>query len=209
MDYQLGSRPLKILQGSCVLWHSPDPLENSHTLTPPNSRPARCLHCSSLSSLCYFRLPHQPPLYRFVQVRAIIHLSSHSWGQALSKTQAAPQRQNWMGLWVSADQILVSPLRRQPPGFWITLGSPSPSLRWWWGGPEKKGQIALDCKVSFQKIIFKRNLQPTLFLRFYLFMRDTQRDRDTGRGRSRLHAGNPTQESIPGLQDQALGWRQR
>ena len=27
------------------------------------------------------------------------------------------------------------------------------------------------------------------FLRFYLFMRDTERGSDTGRGRSRLHAG--------------------
>ena len=32
--------------------------------------------------------------------------------------------------------------------------------------------------------------------------------RDTGRGRSRLHAGSPTWDSIPGLQDHALGQRQ-
>ena len=32
-----------------------------------------------------------------------------------------------------------------------------------------------------------------------------ERGRDTGRGRSRLHAGSPTWDSIPGLQDQALG----
>ena len=31
---------------------------------------------------------------------------------------------------------------------------------------------------------------------------------DTGRGRSRLHAGSPTWDSIPGLQDCALGQRQ-
>ena len=33
-------------------------------------------------------------------------------------------------------------------------------------------------------------------------MRDTQRERgrDTGRGRSRLHAGSPTRDSIPGPQ---------
>ena len=37
-------------------------------------------------------------------------------------------------------------------------------------------------------------------------MRDTHRERgrDTGRGRSRLHAGSLTWDSIPGLQDQAL-----
>ena len=33
--------------------------------------------------------------------------------------------------------------------------------------------------------------------------------RDTGRGRSRLHAGSPMWDSIPGLQDHALGWRRR
>ena len=41
---------------------------------------------------------------------------------------------------------------------------------------------------------------------FYLFM--IERGRDTGRRRDRLHAGSPTQDSIPGLQDPALGQRQ-
>ena len=49
-------------------------------------------------------------------------------------------------------------------------------------------------------------------------MRDTHRERErergrdtgrgTGRGRSRLHAGSPTWDSIPGLQDHALDQRQ-
>ena len=43
-------------------------------------------------------------------------------------------------------------------------------------------------------------------------MRDTEqvrdRGRDTGRGRSRPHAGSPTWDSIPGLQDYVLGPRQ-
>ena len=39
-------------------------------------------------------------------------------------------------------------------------------------------------------------------------MRDRERGRDIGRGRSRLHAGSPTQDSIPGLQDHALSRRQ-
>ncbi|XP_077736701.1 fibrous sheath-interacting protein 1 isoform X2 [Canis aureus] len=37
---------------------------------------------------------------------------------------------------------------------------------------------------------------------------ERQRGRDTGRGRSRLHAGSPTWDSIPGLQDHAPGQRQ-
>ena len=38
----------------------------------------------------------------------------------------------------------------------------------------------------------------------YLFMRDTERDRDTGRGRSRLRTGSRMQDLIPGPQDHAL-----
>ena len=44
-------------------------------------------------------------------------------------------------------------------------------------------------------------------------MRDRERERereggkDTGRGRSGLHAGSPMWDSIPGPQDQALGRR--
>ena len=53
--------------------------------------------------------------------------------------------------------------------------------------------------------IFNTILFLLLFFKdfIYLFMRDTQRD--TGRGRSRLHAGSPTWDLIPSLQDQALG----
>ena len=45
----------------------------------------------------------------------------------------------------------------------------------------------------------------------YLLMRNTERERereigrDTGRGRSRLHAGSLMWNSIRGLRDQALG----
>ena len=38
--------------------------------------------------------------------------------------------------------------------------------------------------------------------------RETERRRDTGGGRSRLHAGSPTWDLIPRLQDHALGQRQ-
>ena len=47
------------------------------------------------------------------------------------------------------------------------------------------------------------------FKRFYLFIHEKQRERvrdtDIGRGRSRLHAGSLTWDSILGLQDHALG----
>ena len=38
----------------------------------------------------------------------------------------------------------------------------------------------------------------------YLFMRDTERSRDIGKGRSRLPAGSRIQDWIPGLQDHDL-----
>ena len=43
----------------------------------------------------------------------------------------------------------------------------------------------------------------------YLFMRDTERGRaETGRGRCRLHVGSLMRDSVPGLQDHTLSWRQ-
>ena len=51
-----------------------------------------------------------------------------------------------------------------------------------------------------------------IFLKIYLFIydrhRERERGRDTGGGRSRLHAGSLTRDSILGLQDRALGQRQ-
>ena len=48
------------------------------------------------------------------------------------------------------------------------------------------------------------------FFEFYLFIHERQRwgSRDIGRERSRLHAGSPMWDSIPGLQDHALSRRQ-
>ena len=48
------------------------------------------------------------------------------------------------------------------------------------------------------------------FWRFYLFIheREWERSRDTDRGRSRLHAGSPMWDSIPGSWDHSLSWRQ-
>ena len=59
------------------------------------------------------------------------------------------------------------------------------------------------------KITMINVLSALFFLRFYLFIherhRDRKRGRDTGRGSSRLHAGSPTWDLIPGLQDHTLG----
>ena len=49
----------------------------------------------------------------------------------------------------------------------------------------------------------------SIFLRFYLFMRDRERGRDIGRERSRLAPRRESmQDSIPGPWNQDLSWRQ-
>ena len=45
------------------------------------------------------------------------------------------------------------------------------------------------------------------FLILFIYSWETHRDRDTGRGRSRLHAGSLMWDLIPGLQDYTLGQR--
>ena len=78
--------------------------------------------------------------------------------------------------------------------------------------------VCLEAHVCwYKKICVKRSkwtLNLEIFLKDFLFInswethRERKRGRDTGRGRSRLHAGSPTLDPIRGLQDQALGWRQ-
>ena len=64
--------------------------------------------------------------------------------------------------------------------------------------------ILLDFQDSiYPYLIFSFSF---FFLRFYFFIHDRHTQR--GRDRSRLHAGSPTWDSIPGLQDHALGLRQ-
>ena len=64
--------------------------------------------------------------------------------------------------------------------------------------------LAVPCWAS---LLFRISL--FFFFNIYLFMRDRERGRDSGRGRSRLHAGSLMWDSILGLQDHALGRRQR
>ena len=65
--------------------------------------------------------------------------------------------------------------------------------------------------VEEAKLNLHQNLQLFLFLFIflnfiYLFMTDTEREREaeTQAERSRLHAGSPTWDLIPGLQDHTL-----
>ena len=74
-------------------------------------------------------------------------------------------------------------------------------------GPQgKEGILPIDTvsQGGFFFYVFFFNL----FIREREKERKRERGRDTGRGRSRLHAGSLTRDSIPGLQDHALGRRQ-
>ena len=53
------------------------------------------------------------------------------------------------------------------------------------------------------------NLLHVIFIRIlFIHERHRERGRDIGRERNRLHAGSPMWDSIPGLQNYALGQRQ-
>ena len=73
----------------------------------------------------------------------------------------------------------------------------------------------IDCQINKYKWIYIHSIfiySSVCFfvLRFCLFIheRHTERGREIGRGRSRLHAGSPMWDSIPGPWDQALSRRQ-
>ena len=80
------------------------------------------------------------------------------------------------------------------------------------GIPERKAYTHVQCEFFMtwefpQEVKTLRNIF-LFFLRFYLFMRDTERGRDTGRGRSRLPVGSLMWDLIPGPQDHDLSRRQ-
>ena len=63
--------------------------------------------------------------------------------------------------------------------------------------------------MSFIKSVKKEIIGKNFFKDLiYLFMRERERGRDIGRGRSRLPAGIPVQDSIPGPRDQDLSQSQ-
>ena len=66
-------------------------------------------------------------------------------------------------------------------------------------GPEGYICVRIPSHIHIMKYVLE--FGNILFLRCYLFIHERRRDtgRDTGRGRSRLHAGSPMQDSIPGL----------
>ena len=70
-----------------------------------------------------------------------------------------------------------------------------------------KGSFFFFLDVWLAVISFGKFFRVFLFFRSFFIHRDRERDRQTGRGRSRLHTGSPTQDSIPGLQDHTPGCR--
>ena len=74
-------------------------------------------------------------------------------------------------------------------------------------GTEKSVKFAEIFRNSFVRNLSRKSQCVFFFFKdfIYLFMRDTERGRDTGRGRNWLPAGSLMQDSIPGPQDDTLG----
>ena len=74
------------------------------------------------------------------------------------------------------------------------------------------GRIKFTINICWINLGLNRSKQLSFFflLRFYLLIneRHRERGRDIGRERSRLHAGPPMWDLIPGFQDHALSLRQ-
>ena len=76
------------------------------------------------------------------------------------------------------------------------------------GGAKRIWIAAQEVQYNYIQCIINKT---TFFLRFYLFMRDRERERKReaeAQRKSKLHAGSLMRDSILGLQDHALGWRQ-
>ena len=71
-------------------------------------------------------------------------------------------------------------------------------------GPEFPFALEMELTASGRECVFFFFFQDFI----YLFMRHTERGRDTGRGRSWLHAGSPTWHLILGPWDHDLSRRQ-
>ena len=61
--------------------------------------------------------------------------------------------------------------------------------------------------ITFYAYLYMYRRYICIYIKYFihLFMRERERGRDIGRGRSRLHVESPTWDLMPGLQDQALG----
>ena len=75
-----------------------------------------------------------------------------------------------------------------------------------------KTWLLSDCEsIQNPRMVRKTDVNPEGFLFkrfFYSWETQKERGRDIGRGRNRIHAGNPMWDLIPVLQDHTLSWRQ-
>ena len=87
------------------------------------------------------------------------------------------------------------------PGAWCGTRSRDSRIASWAKG---RRQTAEPPRPSLNMLYLNTYIYFFFKKRFiYLFMIERERGRDTGRGRSRLHAGSPMWDSILGLQDHA------
>ena len=146
----------------------------------PGTQPPQCSVMLGASPAA-----HAPASF---QIRDALTLPTFSslqwWGDPRRRGEDSPRGQCWVPTWPCGAELPCWPIY---PGCLRGVCDMSSVFR---------------CCVwrSFYFFIF-------YFLRSYLFIHERQRERsrDTGRQRSRLHAGSPMWDSILGLQDHALG----
>nr|XP_055162229.1 translation initiation factor IF-2-like isoform X1 [Nyctereutes procyonoides] len=129
--------------------------------------------------------------------RAPGHVSRSPPGRRLPAASARPPAAESAALRATPRRGQGEGTRRRPPA--ARSGGPRPRV------PGRAPSCGRPCAPGG----FQRLLQRDFI---YLFMRDThthrERGRDAGRGRSRLHAGSPTWDSIPEPQDHAPSRRE-
>ena len=80
--------------------------------------------------------------------------------------------------------------------------------------PKGEGKLPKGWRSQQMRLLWSLLIVPAshllvcLFIDFIYLLTHTERGADIGRGRSRLHADSLIWESIPGLQHNALSWRQ-
>ena len=69
--------------------------------------------------------------------------------------------------------------------------------------------VILNTRKMMTLSCYSSLLTTYIFFKFYLFIHENTQRGERGREKNRLHAGSQTQDSIQGLQDYTLGYRQR
>lgn len=154
-DYQLGSRPSRFFQVAAFRGIHLSPGE-THTLSPPNCRPAHCLHCYPHPAIsgCHTSLLFKvhPGGSSHQSILTPPNLEDKLY-QKFSSLTTETGLDGSVSFCRSDDRL---PIQKATSIILNHLGGPLSQLEVLVGSSRRKGQSAFYCKISFQKIIFKK-----------------------------------------------------